>query len=703
MRYILDTSVIVKNPRIYDVFPDQEFVIPIIVLEELDHLKHQSGEKARNSRIAIKYLDELTKGVEDICSGIKLENGSTLFIDQVSYNCPIGEKDTNDLRIIASALHHSKSHKVTLLSNDVNMKVRARILGIEADSQESYKTDLSDLYTGIEYISNDEMVADLYENGNCVDPEKYGYEIVDNQYVVFDNGGRTDGGTCCGRMMDDGLIHLIADRRPDSSSYWLKPKSVEQFCANDALLDKDIPLVTMIGAAGSGKTVLGLAAGLDLVVNKRHGGIYKKLVLYKSIMPVGADVGYLPGPQPLSAKILTPTGWTTMGEIKVGDFVIGRNGQPTKVLGIFPKGEKEIYKVTTTDGTSTECCEDHLWHTTTNEERVKGISGHIRHTWQISETLLDKTGGYNHILPRNKAIQFADKKLTISAYNFGKMIAKDMDKSIPNIYKYSSVDQRMSLLRGLMDILGEVKNTTGEVYFTTESEQLSADVIELIRSLGGKAVLNKNTSSKFSINILIEDNPFYISDKAIGWSKLEISDIRISEITNTNRKELTQCILVEDEEHLYITDDFIVTHNTLDEKMAHWFGSLWDGFEFILENANSPGEWKHTVDMWVKKGLIKFEALTFIRGRSISNAVVLFDENQNLSREEVKTLITRIGDNCKLILTGDIEQIDNPKLDAMNNGLTYVVEQFKGNPVSAHITLKECERSILAEVASRIL
>lgn len=97
------------------------------------------------------------------------------------------------------------------------------------------------------------------------------------------------------------------------------------------------------------------------------------------------------------------------------------------------------------------------------------------------------------------------------------------------------------------------------------------------------------------------------------------------------------------------------------------------------------------------------EALTYIRGRSIPNAIILIDECQNLSKEEVKTILTRAGENTKIILTGDIEQIDKSTLDAVNNGLTYAIEKFKDSELAGHITFTQGERSKLASKASEIL
>jgi len=135
----------------------------------------------------------------------------------------------------------------------------------------------------------------------------------------------------------------------------------------------------------------------------------------------------------------------------------------------------------------------------------------------------------------------------------------------------------------------------------------------------------------------------------------------------------------------------------LGEKMRPWLMPIQDNLEFLM------GDKKDTMDLLIEQGIIEVEALTYIRGRSISNAFVIIDEAQNLSIHELKTIVTRIGENSKIILTGDIEQIDNTYLDATSNGLSYAIEKFKEHEISGHITLKKGERSKVATLASKIL
>ena len=136
---------------------------------------------------------------------------------------------------------------------------------------------------------------------------------------------------------------------------------------------------------------------------------------------------------------------------------------------------------------------------------------------------------------------------------------------------------------------------------------------------------------------------------------------------------------------------------TLEEKMGPWIMPVQDNLEFLM------GDKKDTMALLTEQGTIEIEALTYIRGRSISNAFVIIDEAQNLTVHELKTIVTRIGENSKIILTGDIEQIDNTYLDATSNGLSYAIEKFKEHEISGHIILKKGERSKVATLASKIL
>ena len=134
----------------------------------------------------------------------------------------------------------------------------------------------------------------------------------------------------------------------------------------------------------------------------------------------------------------------------------------------------------------------------------------------------------------------------------------------------------------------------------------------------------------------------------------------------------------------------------MEEKMGPWLMPIQDNLEFILGN-------KAQIKSYFEKGQIEIEALTYIRGRSISNAFIIIDEAQNLTAHEVKTILTRVGDGTKIILTGDIEQIDNIYTNETSNGLTYAIEKLKHAGLAGHITFKKGERSQIATLAANLL
>jgi PhoH-like ATPase len=138
----------------------------------------------------------------------------------------------------------------------------------------------------------------------------------------------------------------------------------------------------------------------------------------------------------------------------------------------------------------------------------------------------------------------------------------------------------------------------------------------------------------------------------------------------------------------------------IEQKLNPWMQPIFDNVEFLMgADKKASGRAQELIN----QGMLNIEPLTYIRGRSIPKQYLIVDESQNLTPHEIKTIVTRAGSGTKVVLTGDIYQIDNPYVDSANSGLTYVVERFKGHPISAHVTLTKGERSELAELAANIL
>jgi len=136
---------------------------------------------------------------------------------------------------------------------------------------------------------------------------------------------------------------------------------------------------------------------------------------------------------------------------------------------------------------------------------------------------------------------------------------------------------------------------------------------------------------------------------------------------------------------------------TMEEKMGPWLKPIQDNLQHLM------GDDSTTLDIYMDRGKIEVEAITYIRGRSISKAFIIIDEAQNLTRHELKTIVTRVGEGTKIVLTGDVEQIDNIYIDEVTNGLTYAVEKMKDHSITGHVTLLKGERSKIATLASKIL
>lgn len=142
---------------------------------------------------------------------------------------------------------------------------------------------------------------------------------------------------------------------------------------------------------------------------------------------------------------------------------------------------------------------------------------------------------------------------------------------------------------------------------------------------------------------------------------------------------------------------------TIEEKMEPWIAPIKDNLRFLLGNGKRAKQVEDTLNMFFDEGTIEIQAMSFIRGRSIAGAYMVIDEAQNLNIHELKTIITRVGEGTKVVLTGDIEQIDNKNVDSLSNGLTVAIEKFKEHAISGHVTLVKGERSELATLAAKIL
>ena len=224
----------------------------------------------------------------------------------------------------------------------------------------------------------------------------------------------------------------------------------------------------------------------------------------------------------------------------------------------------------------------------------------------------------------------------------------------------------------------------------------------------------RNKEQKFALDLLFNDNIKFVtlvSKAGTGKTSLALA-AGLAQLNGFGDKETKYTKLIVSRPVMPLGKDLGFLPGTLEEKMAPWVSPIKDALEFLLGDKKSKRPMKKEnsglsnntyLQMMQDNGLIEVEAITYIRGRSIPNAFIIIDEAQNLSTHELKTIVTRAGQGTKIVLTGDIQQIDNVHVDALSNGLSYAVEKFKAHEIAGHISLVKGERSELASLASDIL
>ncbi|GBF04943.1 PhoH family protein [Deinococcus aerius] len=504
-----------------------------------------------------------------------------------------------------------------------------------------------------------------------------------------------------------------------------------------------------VGPAGTGKTYLAVAMAVQALKAKK----VKRIILTRPAVEAGERLGFLPGDlqakidpylrplydalydmldqekfesyltsgvievaplafmrgraQPLTAKVLTPLGWREMGSLEVGDHVIGSDGRPTRVLGVYPQGEKDTYRVTFSDGSSVECCEEHLWTVYTASDKRRGKPGRVLETREMMGNLRS-AHQYRYEIPMLGApAELPEQPVPLDPYALGLLLGDgcttctttpgfstadpelvtalevalnpaeaepvlavthkgrydytlrhtaggrgglrvanpvttalrtlgldgktSSQKFVPEVYRQNSAAVRLAVLQGLLDTDGGPVTQAGRtcrIQYTTTSAQLAEDVTELVQSLGGVArrrtraaqgrtpgqangrpVPYRHDAHVLEIRLPAHVAPFRLRRKAERYAAFGGGGRPTRFITNIERvgRAPMQCIRVAAEDALYVTEHFVVTHNTLND------------------------------------------------------AFVILDEAQNTTGEQMKMFLTRMGFSSKVVVTGDVTQIDLPR------------------------------------------
>ena len=535
----------------------------------------------------------------------------------------------------------------------------------------------------------------------------------------------------------------------------IKPKTVGQKKYVDAIRKNTV--VFGIGPAGTGKTYLAMAVAVQALIAKQ----VNRLILTRPAVEAGEKLGFLPGTlsekidpylrplydalyemidaeqigrmmergtievaplaymrgraQPFDSQVLTPDGFRPIGSLRVGDLVVGANGLPTPVLGVYPQGRKEVFRVQTQDGASTLCCAEHLWAVTTAADRRRGRPARVLETRQMRGRLRAAHAHRFELPLVSQPVELQPQTIPMDSYALGLLLGdgclttsttpsfttadpelavaleaaldgielrrktsvdyvlrhaaghrggvivsnpvtvvlrelglagtRSNTKFVPDRYLRNSSHVRLAVLQGLLDSDGGPviqEGRTCRIQYGTSSERLRDDVVFLVRSLGGVAYWRTrpaagrapgrargrdvhHRSDAYVLDIRLPEGvePFRLTRKREAYRRGGGGrPMRFIDSIEPAGEAETLCIQVAAADSLYVTDDFLVTHNTLNDSF------------------------------------------------------IVLDEAQNTTPEQMKMFLTRLGFNSKAVVTGDITQVDLPA--GQHSGLNVVREILSG-------------------------
>lgn len=809
-RLVLDSNIVLLDAtNILTLGKDAIVVLPEIVLKEVDNKKTGFNELAYQARqmgrilatFDVQYTNNHHSGLI-ITTLHNAANKVTVEVVSLDRYEDIDPKDSgaNDQKIIQVAQRMQEMHgDVTFITNDVIARIRGIATGLSVTDLKLID-DAEFEFTKELVVEDPEVFRTLHDaNVYQVDPnyklENYSYKFTDEMTGQVKLATVTNGFL---KVLGKDTEKII--RQQDCA-----PINSEQLLASKAILDQSIDLVVIEGQAGSGKNIVALSNAIKLFKTNRDK--------YRSILYIrtpqndeqpGEDIGYLS--QPLYSKILTPTGWVNMGDIRIGDTVCTPNGRSAKVKTLSPITKKVTYKVETKDGGVTYASGEHLWSIEYGKKERLMTTLEIKKELEGANTYKKK----NMFLPPISVQEFAnsanllldpylvgyligdgmiggshvriaigDNDAKESLHNLRNSIVKDFPeytikrsssknyaytisknkkgttkgnkirehleyynllckadkKRIPREYLQSSIKDRIELLRGLIDSDGTIRKSRGyssEVCYTSINYDLLTDIRELVKSLGGRGKISQKTdrgpkkvlgivcNSKPSYTISISGlsfNPAKLKRKAANYVQGRPQREKIVCVTE-HKEELVRCISLDDTAHLYITDDYIPTHNSgNDEKYAMYLGPMEDTLEFLVKQniKQKSGEKKQEFEERVAAKMLEIKEecgmqatiTTGLRGKTFHNTIIILDEWQNASQATSQKVLTRVGKDCKVIVTASQAQIDNKYVTKYNNGLAVLMGEARERAVDAEINmfaieLKKVVRSKMAEFAEKL-
>jgi len=292
--FVLDTNVLLHDVNSLFAFGDNDIVIPMVAIEELDRFKKDLNEIGRNARQVSRLLDKL-RSQGPLYKGINLESGGTLrvFIPSSKSNLLPSElifnKADNQILSVAMELKEKGDKPVCLVTKDTNLRIKADSLGLAAKDYESDKVEISELYQGFRtFPVSKDIINSYYADASLKPPAN---DLHPHEGVILVEEGNPKHTALARFDKDKGLL-VPLNNTPKDGVWGIHPKNVEQRFAMSLLLDDSVKLVSLAGKAGTGKTLLAIAAGLKKTADEE---VFIRLLVSRPIFPLGKDIGYLPG------------------------------------------------------------------------------------------------------------------------------------------------------------------------------------------------------------------------------------------------------------------------------------------------------------------------------------------------------------------------------------------------------------------------
>lgn len=319
--FVLDTNVILHDPQAITKFGISNVIIPIYVVEEVDNFKRQLNELGRSARLFSRFLDEyrvkgsLSKGVQMPSGGLlRVMTAERKYLPQDGIASSQGAPDTLIMAVALRVQAEEPNVPCVFITKDTNLRIRANSMGLDSENYEERSFSIDELYSGaIELRVDGDLIDELHqarevtmafsqnkEEKNAWDCPELTESAEESQKLVYPNeyvrliDRNAESHTAMAKILpqQNKMVSLATMRSGFSSCWGIKPRNLEQHYALDCLLDDNIKLVTLLGKAGTGKTLIALAAGLQKASEEQ---VYTKLLVARPIFPLGKDVGYLPG------------------------------------------------------------------------------------------------------------------------------------------------------------------------------------------------------------------------------------------------------------------------------------------------------------------------------------------------------------------------------------------------------------------------